>query len=195
MAKSKTQINVMFALLSAVLLITTILAAVKYEGSLIRPTSRNTQSGSGVPGNTPQLGMSQKLEELISLSEVNPQNAGIHAQIGNIYYDMGKYDQAVISYTRSLDIRPEQPNVETDLATCFHYLGQEDEALKRFDHVLAYSPGFVQAMYNKGVVLIHGKNDIEGGLRTWEELLQMNLDPDKRAEIERSVQQLRSSAR
>jgi tetratricopeptide (TPR) repeat protein len=132
---------------------------------------------------------------LIRQGEENPQNADIQAQIGNIYYDMGEYNQAVTSYRRSLGLKPDQANVETDLATCFHYLGQDDEALKHFDHVLTYSPGFVQAMYNKGVVLIHGKNDIEGGLRTWEKLLQMDLDPAKRAEIEKSVQQLKSSMR
>jgi tetratricopeptide (TPR) repeat protein len=195
MAKNKTQINVIFALLSAGLLIATIAAAVRYEGSVIRSSSRNTPTGGSMPENRLYVDMAQKLAELMRLSEENPQNANIHAQIGNIYYDTGEYEQAVISYGKSLDIRPEQPNVETDLATCFHYLGQDDEALKRFDHVLTYSPGFEQALYNKGVVLIHGKNDIEGGLRTWEELLKLDLDPAKRAEIEKSVQQLKSSMR
>lgn len=195
MAKSKTQINVVFALLSAGLLITTIMAAVRYEGHIIRPSNRTTASGTSLPENHPSVDMTEKLAELIRLSQGNPQSAGIQAQIGNIYYDMGEYDQAVVAYGKSLDIQPNQANVETDLATCFHYLGKDDEALKGFDHVLSYSPGFVQAMYNKGVVLIHGKNDIEGGLRTWEKLLQLDLEPAKRAEIEKSVQQLKASIR
>lgn len=195
MAKRKTKINVVFALLSAGLLITAILAAVRYEGYVIRPSNRNTTAGSSLPENHPPVDMAQKLAELMRLSEENPQNADIHAQMGNIYYDMGEYEQAVISYRKSLDIKPNQANVETDLATCFHYLGQDDEALKRFDRVLTYNPGFVQAMYNKGVVLIHGKKDIEGGLQTWEKLLKMDLDPARRAEIEKSVRQLKSSIR
>ena len=195
MAKNKTQINFIFALLSAGLLIATILAAVRHEGLPIRPSTVNTPTAGTMPENHPSVDMVQKLAQLIRLGEENPQDADIQTQIGNIYYDMGEYDQAVISYRRSLGIKPDQANVETDLATSFHYLGQDDEALKHFDHVLTYSPGFLQAMYNKGVVLIHGKNDPEGGLRTWEELLQMDLDPAKRAEIERSVQQLKSSIR
>jgi tetratricopeptide (TPR) repeat protein len=195
MAKSKTQINVVFALLSAGLLITTIMAAVRYEGQIIRPSNRNAASGTSLPENHPSVDMTQTLAELIRLSQEDPQSAGIQAQIGNIYYDMGEYDQAVVAYGKSLDIQPNQASVETDLATCFHYLGKDDEALKRFDHVLTYSPGFVQAMYNKGVVLIYGKNDIEGGRRTWEKLLQMDLEPAKRAEIEKSLQQLKASIR
>jgi len=195
MAASRKQINGVFALIVAGLIMATILFAIRYEEPVIPSSGSNVTTGAALPENHPPVDVAQKLTELIRMSEEDPQDADIHSQIGNIYYDMGDYDQAIVSYRQSLNILPNQPYVETDMATCFHYLGQDDEALKLLDNVLQYSPGFIQALYNKGVVLIHGKNDLENGIQAWEKLLQLDLDPARRAELEQNIEQLKSSAR
>jgi tetratricopeptide (TPR) repeat protein len=137
----------------------------------------------------------KKLSDLERLARENPQNPDYVTQIGNLYYDSGQYGRAVDFYQRSLSIRPRDPNVETDLATCYHNLNQEDKALETLDKVLEYSPEFSQALFNKGIVLIYGKNRVRDGIAVWENLLRSNPEFPHKAEIEEKIRELRGSAR
>jgi tetratricopeptide (TPR) repeat protein len=195
MTATKKLWNSIFALISIVLLTLVVAFAIKSQQSVPRPSGQDKTSEASAPENNPPPDLSQELLVLTQRSARDPQNADIHTQIGNIYYDQREYEKAIESYQKSLSIQPNNPNVETDMATCYHYLGKPDEALKLFDHVLQYSPGFAQALYNKGIVLIHDKNDIEGGLRAWEEELKSETDPARRAQLQQSIDQLKSSVK
>ena len=145
-----------------------------------------------LPENHPPIDSSARLATLEQMSRNDPQNPDPKVQIGNIYYDMGQYRKAIDYYRESLKLRPEDPSVETDMATCYHYLGDHDKALETLDRVLQYRPNFPQALFNKGVVLQAGKNDVNGAVSAWESLLRSNPDFAQRAELERKIQQLKS---
>jgi tetratricopeptide (TPR) repeat protein len=196
MAMNKKRINLIFALIVIGLGFTAVFSVYKSSGNPVRRTAApNESSTEPLPENHPPVETDQQLAALVQMSMKDPQNAEIQAAIGNIYFDRKEYDKAIVYYQKSLDLRPGNPNVETDLATCFHDTGRNDEALKLLDNVIKNRPDFLQALYNKGIVLIHGKNDIEGGIAVWEKLLKSDLDPARRAELEQSIQQLKSSIR
>jgi tetratricopeptide (TPR) repeat protein len=85
--------------------------------------------------------------------------------------------------------------VETDLATCLHYLGQHDKALEILNRILDYSPNFPQAMFNKGIVLAADGKDIQGAIALWEELLKLDPEFSKHAGLEQRINQLKASAK
>ena len=190
MPLNRFRVNLIFAFAVLVLAIT----AVSY---MIATRSNNPaapdSSSSQAPKDLPDINMSKDLVDLEQLSAQNPGNADYKTQIGNIYYDMRQYDKAVVYYQQSLDLHPRNPNVETDMVVCFHYLGQEDRALEALNKVLGYSPDFPEAMYNKGIVLVSGKKDIKGGILVWENLLQSNPQYPKRAELQQSIDHLKST--
>lgn len=193
---SKQQINFIFALIVMGLGSATVLSIYMNSGNpVIRETAPAESSNEPMPENHPPIDTAKKLASLIQMSAEDPQNAEIHIEIGNIHYDLGEYDKAVNSYRKSLDILPDNPYVETDMATCLHRMGRHDEALNILDNVIKSQPDFPQALYNKGIVLIHGKNDIESGIAVWEELLKLDLEPARKAEIEQSIRQLKTSVR
>jgi tetratricopeptide (TPR) repeat protein len=138
--------------------------------------------------------ITKRISDLERLAVENPQNPEYLTQIGNLYYDSGQYEKAVDYYRRSLSIHPQDPSVETDLATCYHYLGQEDKALEIMNKVLKYSPGFSQAMFNKGIVLIYGKKNANDGIAVWEDLLRSDPNSPHKAEIEEKIRNIRGSA-
>jgi tetratricopeptide (TPR) repeat protein len=193
----KKRINVIFALIVAGLLVT----AIWFMSINSEPTLRRSSpevSSSQLPANHPPIGneaFEKSLSSLEQMSSKDPQNPDYPTQIANIYYDAGDYGKAIEYYQRSLDLRPRDPNVETDLATCFHYLGQHDKALEILNKVLEYSPGFPQALFNKGIVLVSGKNDVRSGIEVWQDLLRLNPDFPKRAEVEQRIKQLKASTR
>lgn len=191
---NKKGINLIFALIVIGLGSTAVYSIYKSSGnSVLRTTAPDESSTEPLPENGPSVETDQQLAALTQMATENPQNADIQAEIGNIYYDRKEYDKAIVYYQKSLDLQPGNPSVETDLATCLHYTGRDDEALRLLDNVIKNRPDFLQALYNKGIVLIHGKNDIEGGIAVWEKLLKSDLDPAKRADLEQSIQQLKSS--
>ena len=54
---------------------------------------------------------------------------------------------------RALELDPGNPDVRTDYATALHQTGHDLEALAQLDTVLAQRPKFIQALFNRGVVL------------------------------------------
>jgi tetratricopeptide (TPR) repeat protein len=197
MTTQKSRINTIFAV--AVLLLAATAAVSMYlnqnlpvitEGAGPAP-AENAQ----LPEGHPPIDAANKIASLEQMSQADPQNADIKTQVGNAHYDAGQYQKAAEAYEQSLKQRPENPGVETDLATCYHYLGQHDKAIEILDKVLQYSPGFAQALFNKGIVLQAGKKDPQGAIAVWENLLRSNPSFPQRAEIEQKINQLKSEVK
>jgi tetratricopeptide (TPR) repeat protein len=196
MVAKKSTINLILACM--VVALAAIAATFIYRSSNrpeVQTETAPAPSGSQLPQNHPPVDMANRLAALVEMSAKDPQNADLKTQIGNIYYDLNQFEKAIEFYQQSLKIRPQDPNVETDLATSFHYLGQDDKALEILDKILGYSPNFSQALFNKGIVLISGKKDVKAGIAVWEELLRLNPGFDRKADIEKTIRQLKASAR
>lgn len=199
MAKTNLHVNVIFGCVAA-LLGSFSLAYFYYQkdhGPVIQPPTAATlpPDHPKLPEDHPPLDYAKELMALEQLSRDSPKNPEYKTRIGNLYYDLGQYRKAIEAYYQSLALRPQDPNVETDIATCLHYLGQNDEALEVLERVLRYSPNFPQALFNKGVILHSGKNDTQGAIAAWEELLQVHPNIQQRADLERRINQLKSAGR
>ncbi len=196
MAYGKSSVNIVFACLVLFLVLT---AAASFYSNMQRPgmqpASADRSSTDQMPENHPNIDVTRQIAELNRLIAGDPQNPEYRAQIGNLYFDMGQYETAAEHYRQSMALRPGNPNVETDLAVCMHYLGQDDKALEILENVLSYSPGFAQAMFNKGVILIHGKKDIQGGIRIWEDLLRTHPDFAQKTDLQQKIDQFRGAVR
>lgn len=196
MTLSRFTINVIFACVVAALALTaSMFVYLNSDQRDITPAeTRNSPEGT-MPGSNPPIDAAERLVALEQMSAKDPQNPDHQTQVANLYYDLGQYEKAADFYERSLKLRPKDPNAETDLAVCLHYLGQNDKALETLDAVLGYSPGFVQAMFNKGIILASAKNDIKGAINAWEDLLRSNPNYPQRSELEQRIQQLKGSAK
>jgi tetratricopeptide (TPR) repeat protein len=190
MTMRRSSINLIFGIVIAVLGVTaaTFIYLNSNQPGIESPT---TAAPSGE--NRPPLDLANRIAALDQMAAREQQNPEYPAQIANLYYDAGEYGKAADYYQRSLTIQPRNPSVETDLATCYHYMGQEDKALGILDNVLSYSPGFTQAKFNKGIVLIEGKKEVKSGIAVWEDLLRSDPGYGQRAELEQKIQKLRAS--
>ena len=194
MTLSKSVMNLIFGTVVAVLALTAgifLFSGADHPATGEQPPSSETR----VPENHPPVDAANRIAALEQLMAREPQNPDYPTQIGNLYYDLANYGKAAEYYQRSLNLRPKDAGVETDLATCLHYLGQDDKSLEILDNVLRYNPGFAQAKFNKGVVLVDGKKDIKGGITIWEDLLRSDPTYGQKAELEQRIRQLKASNR
>jgi len=194
MTSERLTINLIFAFVVIALALTAgTFIYLNSDHPTAAPPETQNSPGNAVPENHPPLDSAKRLAALEHMSAKDPQNPDLQTQVGNQYYDLGQYKRAAGYYEQSLKLRPKDPNVETDLAVCLHYIGQDDKALETLDRVLAYNPGFVQAMYNKGVILANAKKDVKGAILIWEDLLRSNPDYAQRSELEQKIRQLKAS--
>jgi len=196
MTKEKKSTNILFAIV--VLALAGVALSSMYlnmNRPVIQEAAQPDSANMRLPENHPPIDAVNRLMELEKLSASDPRNADYKTQIGNTYYDLGQYQKAIDAYEASLKLKPHDPGVETDLATSYHYLGQEDKALELLNKVLQYRPDFPQALFNKGIVLIDGKHDSNGGIAVWEYLLMSNPGFPQRAQLEQKIRELRSSGK
>jgi tetratricopeptide (TPR) repeat protein len=71
--------------------------------------------------------------------------------------------------------------------------GNPQEAIKSFDKAAEVDPKHEISRMNKGIVLLHDMNDMEGAIKAWEELLEINpvaVSPTGQS-IDQMVQQMK----
>jgi tetratricopeptide (TPR) repeat protein len=189
---NKPAINLLFGLVIAALGSAALFSAYVNRNRPVVLEAAPATTADKLPEGHPSLDTASQIQSLEDLSRKDPGNPDYRIQLGNAYYDMGQYQKAIDAYQEGLKLRPQDAAVETDLGTCYHYLGQSDRALGVLDHVLLHQPAYSQALFNKGIVLLDGKKDAKGAIAVWEELLRGNPGFPKRAEVEQRIRQLKS---
>lgn len=112
-----------------------------------------------------------KLEQFL---KDNPDNVEAWTQLGNLFFDSGRFADAIEAYEKSLSLAPGNPNVLTDLGVMYRRNKDPKKAIETFDKAIAAQPDFETARFNKGVVLMHDLNDLPGAIKAWEALVEVN---------------------
>jgi tetratricopeptide (TPR) repeat protein len=109
--------------------------------------------GNAVGGGGPPAPVMAELTALRERLKTNPDDLAAIVGLADMYFDAGKFDQAAGFARRALTLDPGNPDVRTDYATALHQTGHDLEALAQLDIVLEQRPKFVQALFNRGIVL------------------------------------------
>ena len=104
----------------------------------------------------------KQVQALRTEADRDPKNAVARAQLGNLYYDAGRFTEAIKWYTEALALNPKDASVSTDLGVSYYYNDQPDLAIKQLEHSLQVDPKHTKALLNMGVVRAFGKQDLKG---------------------------------
>ncbi len=131
------------------------------------PSAAQTQAAPAAAAGqtTPRLLDEAEVQALKNAASRDPKNAAARTQLGNLYFDAERYDDAVSWYQESLKVDPKNADVSTDLAVSFYYLNQPDRALKQFEYSLSVDPKHTKTMLNMGIVRAFGKQDLDGAVK------------------------------
>lgn len=119
----------------------------------------------------------QQVAELEGLLAANPNDAGLMAAMGNIYFDASRWPDARDWYEKALQISSGDPNILTDLAVVYRNLGEYQRTIELLDQAIAVNSGHWQAWYNKVVVYqfdLHQHDAATDALKTLQELKKSN---------------------
>ena len=114
-----------------------------------------------------------KREVELSLAEVKarPGDPAPLKKAGNLYYDQKEFQKAIEYYEQAARLDPKDTNLQVDLATSYWYLQQTDKAVEGLGAVLKSHPDHPQALYNMGIIMLHGRNDLKGAREYWARLV------------------------
>lgn len=106
-------------------------------------------------------------------AQQNPNDAVTRVQLGNMYFDAGRFQEAAQWYEAALKITPKDVNVSTDLGIAYYYMNDADRALAQFDRSLEIDPSHAKTMLNVGIVRAFGKQDLKGAAEAWGKVITM----------------------
>ena len=141
----------------------------------------------------PEAGKASMIAALEKETGSNPGNLEAWIELGNSYLDTKQYEKSIGAYRKALEINPDNANVWTDMGVMYRRNGNPQEAIDAFDKAIEADPKHEVSRLNKGIVLLHDLQDVDGALKAWEGLLEINpvaMAPTGRS-VDEIVQQLK----
>lgn len=125
--------------------------------------------------------------------ESDPRNAEPRVQLGNLYFDGERFEEAARWYLAALEINPRDVNASTDLGIAYYYTNQPDRALEQFERSLAIDPKHSKTLLNVGVVRAWAKQDLDGAARAWQRLIDVAPDSEEAARARQGLDGIRAA--
>lgn len=165
----------------------------------LMPFGEAAQAGMPAPGSTPPNGSTAApaedstapMQQILQLKEYvaqHPEDADAVLTLGNMNFEIKRWDNAAELYEQYLKAKPGNPDVITDLGVCNRELGNFQQALDLFHKAQKLSPNHWQSRYNEVVVLAFDLNKPNDALPVLKDLER--LQPDNQ-----QVQQLAAEVR
>jgi cytochrome c-type biogenesis protein CcmH/NrfG len=130
---------------------------------------------------------------LKTTAQQNPSDASTRVDLGNMYFDAGRYADAVDWYQQALKIQPNSVNVSTDLGIAYYYMNDPDKALAQFDRSLAIQPNHAKTLLNIGIVRAFGKQDLKGAAEVWQKVVDVAPSSEEGRAARQALQGLSSA--
>src|SRR5580765_8555840 len=134
-----------------------------------------------------------QVNALKTVAEKETSNATPRVQLGNLYFDAERYDDAIKWYGDALKLAPNDVNVSTDLGVSYYYSNQPDKALSQFDRSLKLDPKHAKTLLNVGIVKAFGKQDLDGAEAAWKQVIKVAPDSPEAQAAKRALDSLQSA--
>ena len=159
-----------------------------------RPPATSSGAAGGMQGHMPTLEQmkqmaDKKAEPLLNQLKSDPNNSDLLFQVGNLYKAAHQFKDAATYYDRALKVNPKNVAIRTEMASCMYYTGDVDGAIAQLQQSLHYDPKDANSLFNLGMIKWQGKQDAQGALAAWQELLQKNpqLSADRKATVQKLI--------
>jgi tetratricopeptide (TPR) repeat protein len=156
------------------------------------PAAQQVPAGGGATTRAAVLDETQ-VQALKTVAEREVSNATPRVQLGNLYFDAERYDDAIKWYGDAVKLSPKDVNVSTDLGVAYYYSNQADKALEQFDRSLKLDPKHAKTLLNVGIVKAFGKQDLGGAEAAWRQVIAIAPDSPEGQAAKRALDSLTSA--
>ena len=137
------------------------------------PAAAPAAAATAAPAQTAPALDEARASALRATADRDPRDAETRIQLGNLYFDAERFEEATRWYEQAVQIAPKNVNASTDLGITYYYTNQPDRALAQFDRSLAIDPNHSKTLLNVGIVRAFGKQDLEGAAKAFQRVLDV----------------------
>lgn len=157
------------------------LAAGFFAGTVVmelrQPAARPAQAGAAVSaqgdGHDHEAELA-RISQLEIATAAKPGDQGAWVELANLYFDTHQANKSIAAYEKAIALGAASPDVWTDLGIMQREAGLQKKALQSFEAALKLNARHENALYNKGVVLLHDTGDKAAAASAWGRLLEVN---------------------
>jgi Flp pilus assembly protein TadD len=146
-------------------------------------------TAAAAPGGADAGPSMEQVQELSRYVQANPNDAEAVLQLANMNFGIGQWARAGELYNQYLKLKPESPDVLSDLGVTHREQGRYDQALELFRRAQRLDPNHWQSLYNEIVVLgldLRKYDEAAEVLRRLRQMQPGNSDVERlAAEVER----------
>jgi len=133
-----------------------------------------------------------EVEALELLASRAPEDASTRVELGNLYMDHDRWEEAIRWYREAVALDASSVAVLTDLGACLVSAGRPAEGLAEFERALEIDATYAGALYNKGLALVQ-LGRVAEGVATWESLLELHPDDPRLQGLRGRIEKLRAT--
>jgi cytochrome c-type biogenesis protein CcmH/NrfG len=130
------------------------------------------------------------IKDLEQKVEEDPDNLELLERLGNLYSLAGRWDEAIRTYLRILELNPDNNDVRTNLGTAYFYQGEVEKAIEIYLEVLERDPGFEGAVFNLAFVY-DATGNYDKAIEYYEKFLAMTQDERAREFVEKRIEEIK----
>jgi len=134
-----------------------------------------------------------QVNALKSVAARETSNVTPRVQLGNMYFDAERYDDAIKWYEEAVKLSPNDVNLSTDLGVSYYYVNQADKALDQFNRSLKIDPKHAKTLLNLGIVKAFGKQDLQGAADAWQQVIKLAPESPEAQAAKRALDSLQSA--
>jgi cytochrome c-type biogenesis protein CcmH/NrfG len=127
---------------------------------------------------------------LRAIAEKDPANVQSRVQLGNIYFDAERYQDAIRWYDEAFKLNTRDVGVSTDLGVCYYYTDQADRAIRQLEESLRIDPKHTKTLLNLGIVKAFGKQDLAGATAAWQQVIALEPTSPEAQAAQRAIANL-----
>ncbi len=148
---------------------------------ILDSNQRKIEQNRDISTNTSEL--TKEIEVQLEKLAKDPESIQLNIEMGNLLFDIGKFDQAIQYYQKSLVRDSLNIALQIDLAVCYFNLREIDQAIGEMKKALKIDPNHPKGLFNMGVIY-YTIGEFDTAREYWGRLISINpeLMETKRAQ-------------
>ena len=134
-----------------------------------------------------------EMKSLKDATSRSPGDVTAWIKLGNAFMDNRRYQEAIDTYQKALELDPKNVDVRVDMGTCFRNIHQPARAVEEYRKAIAIDPGHVNAHRNLGIVLGFDLRDKEAAVRELEESIRLSPYGPQADSARKAIEKLKKS--
>lgn len=105
---------------------------------------------------------------------LNPRDIDLYLNLGNVFFEKGAYDNALIVYKKALESSPYNPRLHCNLGYLYWGKGNIEEAVKEYEKAIKYDNTYDIAYNNLGVIYLDDLGRVQKAMELFEAARKYN---------------------